>query len=150
MATLQNTLSIWLFWIIIHAHRETGHKIKEKGYKGHTQTKKKKKKKTRSRKRWLHSKVTCSEVYVHGQWRHAEVKDRPGQTRHQWGQDRKIFVTKRSFTNKKDNKLKKLKIWRTKKKKNPIETQLTLSKSCLSLQTITGIYESFQLQIQNW
>lgn len=57
--------------------------MKEKGYKGHTQTKKKKKKKTRSRKRWLHSKVTCSEVYVHGQWRHAEVKDRPGQTRHQ-------------------------------------------------------------------
>lgn len=66
-----------------HKHRETGHKIKKKGYKGHTQTKKKKKKKTRSRKRWLHSKVTCSEVYVHGQWRHAEVKDRPGQTRHQ-------------------------------------------------------------------
>lgn len=28
----------------------------------------------------------------------------------------KDFVTKRSFTNKKDNKLKKLKIWRTKKK----------------------------------
>lgn len=26
-----------------HKHRETGHKIKEKGYKGHTQTKKKKK-----------------------------------------------------------------------------------------------------------
>lgn len=100
-----------MFWIIIHAHRETGHKIKEKGYKGHTQTKKKKKKKSRSRKRWLHSKVTCSEVYVHGQWRHAEVKDRPARTHLASMRTRqKDFVTKRSFTNKKDNKLKKLKI----------------------------------------
>lgn len=118
MATLQNTLSIWLFWIIIHTQRNWTQNIKKKGYKGHTQTKKKKKKKTRSRKRWLHSKVTCSEVYVHGQWRHAEVKDRPGQTRHQWGQDRKILWQKDLSQTKKDNKLKKLKIWRTPKKKH--------------------------------
>lgn len=42
--TVQNTyICIWLFWII-YTHRDTGHKIKEWGYEGQTQTKKKKKK----------------------------------------------------------------------------------------------------------
>lgn len=149
MATLQNTLSIWLFWIIIHAHRETGHKIKEKGYKGHTQTKKKKEENKVKEKmatfqgdmQWSLCTRTVETCWGQGQTRTNSASMRTRQ---------KVFVTKRSFTNKKDNKLKKLKIWRTRKKQKTIETQLTLSKSCLSLQTITGIYESFQLQIQNW
>lgn len=79
---------------------------------------KQRRRKQGARKRWLHSKVTCSEVYVHGQWRHAEVKVRPGQTWHQWGQDRKILWQKDLLSQtKKTINLRNKKIWRTKKKK---------------------------------
>lgn len=148
--TVQNTyICIWLFWII-YTHRDTGHKIKEWGYEGQTQTKKKKKK--------TRGKEKMATFQGDMQWslctRAVEACWGQGQTRTDLASMRtrqKDFVTKRSsFTNKKDNKLKKQKNLKNQKIKT-METQLTLSKSCLSLlQTITGIYGSFQLQLRNW
>lgn len=138
--TVQNTyICIWLFWII-YTHRDTGHKIKEWGYEGHTQTKKKKKK--------TRGKEKMATFQGDMQWslctRAVEACWGQGQTRTDLASMRtrqKDFVTKRSsFTNKKDNKLKKQKNLKNQKIKT-METQLTLSKSCLSLlQTITAWY----------
>lgn len=116
--TVQNTYictCIWLFWII-YTHRDTGHKIKEWGYEGQTQTKKKKK---------TRGKEKMATFQGDMQWslctRAVEACWGQGQTRTDLASMRtrqKDFVTKRSsFTNKKDNKLKKQKNLKNQKKK---------------------------------